>query len=107
MTPAPPAGHQPSTGLPWEPLKHPDVGLIEKVAGDASPDYLQVAERIRAAITSRRYKQGNKLPSTPTLGRWFGVSTETARQAVQVVEDEGLVIRRQGIGTFVRGLPRG
>lgn len=48
---------------------------------------------------------GDRLPSEAELCERFGVSRMTARQAVQLVANEGLIERRRGAGTFVRAHP--
>lgn len=44
---------------------------------------------------------GGKLPSEPDLARQMGVSRATLREAMRSFEGQGLIRRRQGIGTFV------
>lgn len=63
--------------------------------------YRQMANQLRDAITSGRYKPGEKIPPEPLLTREFGVSRITVRQAIDALSREGLVIRKQGKGTFV------
>ena len=63
----------------------------------------QVAEVIRAQITSKKFKFGDKLPTTKELVKLAGVSSHTVRQAMNVLENEGLVSSTQGKGTFVNG----
>ena len=48
---------------------------------------------------------GDRLPSEAELCERFAVSRMTARQAVQLVANEGLIDRRRGAGTFVRARP--
>jgi GntR family transcriptional regulator len=48
---------------------------------------------------------GDRLPSEAELCQRFDVSRMTARQAVQLVANEGLIDRRRGAGTFVRARP--
>jgi GntR family transcriptional regulator len=48
---------------------------------------------------------GDRLPSEAELCEHFGVSRMTARQAVQLVANQGLIDRRRGAGTFVRARP--
>src|SRR5210317_266201 len=44
---------------------------------------------------------GSKLPSEPKLAKELGVSRATLREAMRIFETQGLIHRRQGVGTFV------
>ncbi len=46
-------------------------------------------------------KPGERLPSEPELARQLGVSRATLREAMRTFETQGVISRRQGIGTFV------
>ncbi|HYX86740.1 MAG TPA: GntR family transcriptional regulator [Gaiellales bacterium] len=52
-------------------------------------------------ITSGRWEAGARIASEPELGAAFGVSRSVVRQALQRLEQEGLIVRRKGHGTFV------
>lgn len=67
----------------------------------APPLYAQITEIIRSRITSGQRKAGDQLPSEPQLCSEFGVSSITLRRALRDLSDEGLLTRRQGLGTFV------
>lgn len=69
---------------------------------DPRPPYQQVANALRAAILTRTFKPGDKLPSGPELAKRYGVARMTAQQAIRVLRDEGLIVSRQGSGVFVR-----
>ena len=51
-------------------------------------------------------KPGGRLTSEPELSRQLGVSRATLREAMRAFENQGLIRRRQGIGTFVVGNSR-
>ncbi|HXF56712.1 MAG TPA: GntR family transcriptional regulator [Actinomycetota bacterium] len=70
------------------------------------PRYGQIARYLRALVAAGA--PGDRLPSDADLCRRFSVSRMTARQAVQVLVNEGLCYRRRGQGTFVapRPVPR-
>ena len=63
--------------------------------------YYQIEENIRQRIESGEWPKGAKLPSEPELTAQFGVSRATVRQAISNLVSSGLLIRKQGSGTFV------
>jgi GntR family transcriptional regulator len=65
------------------------------------PLYAQVKETLRRDIESSM-KPGDALPAEPELQSHFGVSRITVRRALDELVSEGLVVRQQGRGTFVR-----
>jgi len=69
---------------------------------DPRPPYQQVANLLRAAILTRTFQPGEKLPSGPELAKRYGVARMTIQQAVRLLRDEGLIVSRQGSGVFVR-----
>lgn len=66
------------------------------------PAYIQLAGILKQRISSGVYLAGGRLPSEASLAKHFGLSAMTARQAVGVLAEEGLVRRVQGSGTYVR-----
>lgn len=48
-------------------------------------------------------KHGERLPSEPKLAKILGVSRATLREAMRTFEGQGIIRRRQGVGTFVVG----
>ncbi|RBQ18356.1 hypothetical protein DP939_21055 [Spongiactinospora rosea] len=72
---------------------------------DERPLYLQVADQLRAKITSGELQEGDRLPSVPGLASDLGIARSTASEALKVLISEGLAVARSGAGTFVR-LPR-
>lgn len=64
--------------------------------------YDQVADDLRAQITDGALQAGDQIPSEAELMTHYGVSRIVVRMAVDVLQNEGLVIKRQGAGTFVR-----
>lgn len=60
-----------------------------------------VAQTLRSQIVSGELSPGDKLPSQKVLEGQFKVSTVTVRNAVEELEDEGLIAKRQGAHTQV------
>ncbi|MCG8915391.1 GntR family transcriptional regulator [Actinokineospora sp. PR83] len=70
------------------------------------PASRRVAAALRALIESGELSPGDVLPSERGLSEQFGVARNTAREAVRLLADEGLVIAKHGKGVFVREEPR-
>ncbi|MEM8815278.1 MAG: GntR family transcriptional regulator [Pseudomonadota bacterium] len=65
------------------------------------PIYQQLAEDLRSGIVAGKWKPGDLLPSETQLCKDFAVSRGTVVKALDVLLEEGLAQRRQGVGTFV------
>ncbi len=63
--------------------------------------YVQLAGILRQRIRSGQWQPGTQLPTLDDLKHEFGVARVTLRQALSVLESEGLVWRQRGRGTFV------
>ena len=70
-------------------------------ANDSIPLYLQLASLIRRCISSGLLKPGDHLPSEAELCQHFSISRSTVRQALGELDEQGLILRRQGLGSFV------
>lgn len=68
---------------------------------DRRPPYQHAADELRREIKAGRYKPGEQLPSYRELQERFGVANMTARSALAVLRDEGLIYTIQGRGSFV------
>lgn len=67
------------------------------------PIYLQIAARLENEIRSGHYNATGKLPSEQAIMELYQVSRVTVRLALGHLMNEGLVIRKQGKGTFLAG----
>lgn len=67
--------------------------------------YLQVIDHIKQDIEQGKYKEKEKLPSEFDLAKSLGVSRATLREALRVLEEENVIVRRHGVGTFVNTKP--
>ena len=65
------------------------------------PRYHQIAQALRDRIRSGDIAPGERLDNQRRLAEDFGVTLMTLRQALEVLEREGLIMRRHGLGTFV------
>ncbi|MCX2967865.1 MULTISPECIES: GntR family transcriptional regulator [Streptomyces] len=67
--------------------------------------FRQIADQLREAIDRGRFAEGAKLPSEAELVDHFGVSRMTVRNALSMLQSEGLVSSEHGKGVFVRPRP--
>ena len=68
---------------------------------DKRPLYLRIKEYLEEKIQSGEYKAGDKFPSENKLSKSLDVSRASLREALRVLEEEGKIVKQQGIGTFV------
>ena len=67
---------------------------------DFRPLYSQIKELLIKRLAAREWQPGDALPSEIVLAQQYGVSQGTLRKALNEMEAERLVVRRQGKGTF-------
>ena len=67
--------------------------------------YKQIADHLRAAIGRGGLREGEQLPSEAQLMEHYGVARMTIRNALRVLQDEGLVTAEHGRGVYVRARP--
>lgn len=75
---------------------------------DASSDravFRQIADHLRQAVAKGRLKPGEQLPSEVQLMEHYGVARMTVRNALKLLQDEGLTIAEHGRGVYVRARP--
>ncbi len=75
------------------------IGPVSPAA--PGPLYQQIVDGFRRAISEGRLEPGLALPSFRALAEELMVSLITVKRAYEELEREGIVYRRQGIGTFV------
>lgn len=69
----------------------------------STPSYVQLADQLRAEIASGKIVPGGRLPTEVQLVAQSSLSRITVRRGLDLLEKEGWLVRRQGLGTFVRG----
>ncbi len=65
------------------------------------PRYQQIAVEIAERIVENRYEVGQKVHARSTLASNFNVSPETARKAINVLVDLGIMDVRHGSGAYI------
>lgn len=74
---------------------------LDLSAASGVPYYRQVQDQIAALIQSGQLKPGDRLPSVRDLAKDLLVSLITIRRAYSELDQAGLIVRKQGQGTFV------
>jgi DNA-binding GntR family transcriptional regulator len=77
-----------------------DVGKLDP--DDPRPPSVQLADVLRSAITGGQLGPGAQLPSYSALSAEYGVAPNTVKGALSALRAEGLIVSRQGKGSFVR-----
>lgn len=82
-----------------------DIPLLQS----GRPRHEQLSDWLREQVTSSHFAAHDQLPSEHDLGDLFSVSRITVRRALATLENEGLIYRRQGLGSFAAPpkLPQG
>jgi len=70
------------------------------------PMYKQVTDQIKNAIASGDLKPGEKLPSVRELAEGLKISAITIKRAYLDLENEGYILTRAGLGSFVSEIDR-
>lgn len=65
----------------------------------------QVKTALLGYFSENQLKRNDKLPSESTIAKNLGVSRNTLREAYLLLESEGIIMRRHGLGTFIAQSP--
>lgn len=68
---------------------------------DSRPIFQQLAENLAADILRGRYPEDSQVPSTNELAAYLRINPATAGKALGLLVDEGILVKRRGIGMFV------
>ena len=74
---------------------------MSKPDAQIQPLYLRVKNHILTNIDSGKWTTSSRVPSENEIVRKFGVSRMTANRALRELQDEGIVVRIAGVGSFV------
>jgi len=69
----------------------------------AEPIFEQIIFQVKESVARGELSEGDKLPSVRSLAKDLAVNPNTVIRALEALEREGVVIRRQGAGCFATG----
>ena len=75
--------------------------LFQVSTGSSEPIYRQLIEQLRRLSASGQVQQGDTLPSIREVALALSVNPMTVSKAYSLLENEGLLIRKRGIGMLV------
>ena len=75
------------------------AAAVERVSDQ--PLYLSIADELRRQIFAGEFEGEGALPSENEMMEKFGVSRVTVRQSLAILEEQGIIYRQQGRGTFL------
>ena len=75
--------------------------LLPPISPAAGPLYQQIVDGFKREISEGRLPEGSALPSFRQLAGELMVSVITVKHAYEQLERDGIILRRQGLGTFV------
>jgi len=73
--------------------------------GSDVPIYRQLVQQVRREVMLGRLRPGDQLPSVKEVVDALSVNPNTVVKAFSELEHQGMVVRRQGVGTFVSAAP--
>ena len=68
---------------------------------DDRPLFVQIAEAVEDQIVSGALPEGSAAPSTNALAAFYRINPATAGKGMRLLQDQGVVERRRGLGMFV------
>ncbi|MBU3144842.1 GntR family transcriptional regulator [Clostridium sp. CF012] len=74
---------------------------ITSVSNEKIPSYVAIYNMLYSDIINGLYKNGTQLPSETALSERYEVSRNTLRQALTILNEDGVISKHQGKGTFV------
>lgn len=77
--------------------------MTELTRAKPLPIYLQISELLTRQIRAGFWRQGERLPTEADLAQSLNVAVGTLRKSLALLEEQGVLERIQGSGTYVRG----
>lgn len=80
-----------------------DLRDLMRGPDDGVPKYLRLRNALARAIADGRWKAGAKIPTEDRLAEATGLSLGTVQKALSKLAQDGRIVRRHGMGSFVAG----
>ena len=74
---------------------------IKPTLNDETPIFLQIADMIKDDLVEGLLSEGVQIPSTTELSNFYNINRATAQKGITLLVDEGIVVKKRGIGVFI------
>jgi GntR family transcriptional regulator len=81
--------------------RSPEAASRRPPPADRSAKYRDVADDLLGRVEQGEWRPGDQLPAETELATAYGTSVGTLQKALQLLADDGVLVRRHGSGTFV------
>jgi GntR family transcriptional regulator len=80
--------------------------LLQHAHASGTPKYVSLREALVELLKAGHWKPGQKFPTEEELLAWTSYSLGTVQKALRDLVEKRMLVRRQGVGSFVADLPR-
>lgn len=84
-----------------EKVKNMMKSLSQSVDDSPAPIYAKVKKAILQKVSAGQWQAGDRIPSEPDIVKALNISRMTVNRALRELTTEGVLVRQQGVGTFV------
>ena len=74
---------------------------MKPTLNDETPIFLQIADMIKDDLVEGLLSEGEQIPSTTELSNFYNNNRATAQKGITLLVDEGIVVKKRGIGVFI------
>jgi DNA-binding transcriptional regulator YhcF (GntR family) len=74
---------------------------MKRQLDEDKPIFIQIKEHLEDAIINENMKQDERVPSTNEFAAYYKINPATAAKGINELVDEGILIKRRGVGMFV------
>lgn len=85
---------------------HGRMKVVEKKERIVIPKYQQIAADVASKIANGQYQEGQKIYARSSLAIQYGVSSETARRAISILQDMSIVSATKGSGVTITSMEK-
>lgn len=89
----------------WDAVRMSAAAEPARIRRKPSPRTDAAERELRQWLVQRQHRPGDRLPADVELALMLGVARSTVIAALDRLEEDGVIMRRQGSGTFVREVP--